>query len=111
MGFFHRHKFIEFVTDPSSGRFSMSRFLLPWVLLLDAAWVLAVCKGIPPALSYVPVSSMLAIITGAICGIYALNSFGGSIGGVIARWKGGGEAMGLPPGYTPPPAKPPGGGP
>ncbi|OGP69704.1 MAG: hypothetical protein A2Y80_02250 [Deltaproteobacteria bacterium RBG_13_58_19] len=79
MGWMHCRKVVELITDPSSKELSMSRFLLPWLCLLDAAWALAAVKGWPPKDSYGPVSSMLGIVTGAVCGIYGLNSVGGAV--------------------------------
>ena len=81
--------FRELFIDPSSGQPSMSRTLLPWVLLLDAAWVLAVCYHIPKEVTVAPVSSMLGLVTGAVCGIYGLSTFGGSLSSVVAQWTGG----------------------
>ena len=81
-------RFIELITDPSSGQLSMSRTMLPCVLALDALWVLAVCHHIPGNAVVSPVSSMLGIVTGAVCGIYGLSTFGGSISSVVASWGG-----------------------
>ena len=75
MKWLHRRRFIELVIDPSSGQLSMSRLLLPWVLLLDAAWAYAAVKGWTPKDALAPVSSMLGVCTGAICGVYGLSTF------------------------------------
>jgi hypothetical protein len=80
--FLHRRKLMELITDPNSRELSMSRFMLPWVCLLDAAWTYAVVKGWPPKEAFGPVSSMLGVVTGAICGIYA----GSSIVGAYSRY-------------------------
>jgi len=74
MNLFHRRKIIELFIDPSSGRLSMSRTLLPWFMLLDAAWVYAAVRGWPPKEALGPVSSMLGVCTGAICGVYGLST-------------------------------------
>lgn len=71
-------RLVELISDPSSGELSMSRLGLGVLLLLDATWVGFCIAGIPPSGLAVPVSSMLATITGAVCTVYGVNSFGGA---------------------------------
>ena len=68
----------EFITDPSSNALSMSRLCLGIIVCMDIIWVFSCIKGIPPANLVAPVSSMLGVVTGAICGVYGANSFGGA---------------------------------
>ena len=75
-----RHRLKEFIIDPSSREFSMSRICLPVILLIDFIWMLVCIKGVPPTGAMSPVSSMLGIATGAVCGVYGVNSGGGSFG-------------------------------
>ncbi len=75
-----RQKFIWLIVDPSSGQLSMSRLGLGFMLLVNAAWVGGCIRALflpHPDLSIVaPVSSMLGVITGAICTVYVGNSAG-----------------------------------
>ncbi len=103
MSFWHGRKLVELITDPSSKELSMSRFLLPWMLLLDAAWAYAAVKGWPPKEALGPVSSMLGLCTGAVCGIYGLNSVGGAIGAGFAAWQWRDESQSIRPRAKPAP--------
>jgi hypothetical protein len=67
-------KIVELITDPSSQQLSMSRLCLPVVVALDIGWVVAAVMGWPPKEALNPVSSMLGVITGGICGVYGLST-------------------------------------
>lgn len=79
-------KLRELITDPSAGQLSMSRLMPPVVVALDGAWVAAVVLGMPPATAVSPVSSMLGVVTGAVCGVYGLSTVKGG-GGIIETIK------------------------
>jgi hypothetical protein len=73
-----RHKLSEFVIDPGSREFSMSRLCLGVLVLMDVAWAIACILGLPPHPLVSPVCSLLGTVTGAVCGVYGVNSFGGA---------------------------------
>ena len=72
------HKLSEFVTDPSSGEFSMSRLCLGVLVFMDMAWAITCIMGLPPESLVSPVCSLLSTVTGAVCGVYGVNSFSGA---------------------------------
>jgi len=79
-------KIVELITDPNSQQLSMSRLCLPVVVAIDLGWVVAAVMGWPPKEALNPVSSMLGVITGGICGVYGLSTVkAGS--GIVERIK------------------------
>lgn len=99
MGWFHRRKPVEAITDPSSGQLSMSR-IASWLLVcIDILWVIACCARLPAKEAYAPVSAFLAACTGASFTAYGLNSYAGARGrfSVGVEYGGGGGEPGPPP--------------
>jgi len=85
MGWLHDHKPVEAIIDPACQQLSMSRICLPLTLGMDLFWVAAVVMNWPPKEALAPVSSMLGVITGAVCTIYSLSTVKG--GGIAERVK------------------------
>ena len=95
-------RLIELITDPTSNQLSMSRLGLAFILVMDIAWATCAIAGVTPSNLVSPVSTMLAAVTGAVAGIYGVNSFGGA-------WRGGSISIAVgdePPEETRPPVKP-----
>jgi len=79
-------KIVELITDPSSQQLSMSRLCLPVVVAIDLGWVVSAVMGWSPKEALNPVSAMLGVITGGICGVYGLSTVKTG-GGIIERIK------------------------
>jgi hypothetical protein len=107
MGWLHKRKPVEAITDPSSGELSMSRILSWFMVILDIAWVIGCFFTLPAKEAYAPVSAFLAACTGASFTAYGLNSYAGARGKFsVGVEYGGGETPFTPAGPPPPRAKP-----
>jgi len=74
---YHRPEFSAAFHEPS---------LSPVVVAIDLGWVVSAVMGWPPKEALNPVSSMLGVITGGICGVYGLSTVkAGS--GIVERIK------------------------
>lgn len=71
-----KHHLVESIIDPSSKELSMSRIASGFFVVLDVVWVIGCFLQLPHTSAYTPVSSMLAICTGASFTAYGLNSGG-----------------------------------
>ena len=74
-----KHNLVESIIDPSSKELSMSRIASGCFVVLDIAWVVGCFLQLPHVSAYTPVSSMLAICTGAAFAAYGVNSGGRTI--------------------------------
>ena len=93
-----RRRFIETITDPSSGELSASRLLL-MVLILVYLPVLGALEALGVKLG---IWSHFAVIVGSVAGVYGVNTAG-------RVWREGGD-RGFREGQALPPAAPPSGG-
>jgi hypothetical protein len=75
-----RHRLIETIIDPASGELSGSRVCLFLLVSMDIAWAACAIVGITPVNLATPVSTMLGVCTGAVAGVYGVNSFAGARG-------------------------------
>ena len=79
-----KYYLVESIIDPSSKELSMSRIASGCFVVLDIVWVIGCFLQLPHTSAYTPVSSMLAICTGAAFAAYGVNSGGRT---VAATWR------------------------
>ena len=106
MGWLHKRKPVEAITDPSSGELSMSRIASWFFVCLDFIWVIGCFLKLPAKEAYAPVSIFLATCTGAAFTAYGVNSYAGARNFSMGINYGGGEQPYTPPGPPAPRAKP-----
>ena len=106
MGWLHKRKPVEAITDPNSGELSMSRILSWFLVCLDVLWVAACCVKLPAKEAYTPVSAFLAAFTGAAFTAYGVNSYAGARGHFSVGLEYGEREQYKPSGPPPPRAKP-----
>ena len=71
-----KHHLVESLIDPSSKELSMSRIASGCFVILDFIWIFGCFFHWPHTSAYTPVSSMLAVCTGAAFAAYGVNSGG-----------------------------------
>ena len=90
-----KHHLVESIIDPSSKELSMSRIASGCFVVLDVAWVIGCFFHWPHTSAYTPVSSMLAICTGAALAAYGVNSGGRTF---ATAWRYVKSRVDIPPG-------------
>jgi len=79
MGWLHKHKPVEAITDPASGELSASRFLLCVIVLIY--WPANCLMDFALRLFHAGKMenwAVLGVITGAVAGVYWFNSTAGA---------------------------------